>query len=504
MKYNKNINKQRRKKTTNKVVSINSRRYVKKEERTTRAVLIIIVFFVTVSGIGTIHNLITREVLPTTSVSIATINNPRLTEGIIIRNETAYYTNFSGEISFLVDDNTRVRQNALIATVSNVATIEPLLEENQQLANQILSLQNIRAPFSIHTEDVGYINNQIREITNNNLHRLGNFVAVRSLSEELNAHVYTRNTLLLSENIGILEPYVTQSMQNLSLISSNQREVRSNYSGIVSLTVDGLEHLNPSNMRYLTSQFSHLPLPLSHGSSGGVFKIVKSNTWYLASFIEPDKALALNQNSTITIYIEDGENFREVNATVYALENREEYVFVIFSIRDFMLDYINKRSINFKLENGEVTGFKVPYTSLVNRTFLMIPMSYIIINEDAYLIEIIGNEGIKIPIIPVTIRNQQTTEGYIYILQDFNNIQLGDTIIKDGNQYSISQIITDTGVFRVNNGVATFISVDTSFMVETEGYIVLNRELNRGGITMHDRIISDTQSYMVYSGQLVH
>ena len=496
--------KPRKKRTYERSVRATSLAYARKEELTTRIVISIISLMVIVLAIGTMYSRFTREIPPSMHVELMTVVGSDFSHGIIIREEQAY-ASLSGDVNFSVSNNARVRQDDIIATVSS-SSVAPLIEENEQLATQILSLQSLRTPISMHTHYIDTINGQIREVTNNNLHRIGDLAFARHFADQINTHVDTRNNLLLSENIGSLEQYVNQSVQNINIISDRQSQVRASQGGIVSFSVDGFEHLAPDNMLHLTPQFFYLS-----GTGAGDFKIVTSNTWYIAAFLDNVRAAHLTHNMHTTIFAEDGEGFRELSATVNTLENRGEYTLVIFSIRDFMLDYIEQRTVKFKLDNAMTTGLRVRESAVAIRTLLPIPMEYVHKDEDNYYITIVSegaNTFNTVRIRPITIRGHQTTDGYVYVLQDFGNIQLGTTIALNGQEYTISGVVSDTGVFRVNNGVATFTSVDTYGMIEYESenyrYFILNTELNRGGIMVHDRIISDTQNYLVYEGQIVH
>lgn len=514
----------------NNTYSINQKKHAIKEERTTRVVLGIISLLALTLAIGTIHNIITRETLPTTVITLATVDTPSISPGIIIRDETAYVYNsndFLDRVSFSVQNNTRVRQDTLVATISNTATIATLEKETYQLSNQILQLQSTRAPVSLNIQDANFINSQIRTMTNSSIYRISNPTYARSITQDINTQVNERNSILTSENFGPIASYVSQYMQNLNIISSNQREVRATNGGIVSFSLDGLEHLNPRNMQFVTYNSANAQ-PLSDNQ--GVFKIVSSNTWYVAGFIEHYKAsnLSVNQNIPIfiqynndnhfyyngyyTSYEQSGNNiiseenvfFREVRATVHTIEPRDGYVFVIFSIRDFMQDFINERNINFKLEDGRHTGLKISREALATRTLLMVPLNYIHGNDGDYYINIVNYDGTytRHTISSTLPRNQQASYGYTYILQDFNSIQIGDTISKNNSTYTLNRLITDTGVFRVNNGLAMFTSIDTNSAIETKDYLILSQ--NHGGITVHDRIISNTSTYLVYEGRTVH
>ena len=501
----------------------------KKEERTTKVVLAIVSFLVITLAVGTVYNILTREMPPTTAIQALTVDTGGLLNGIIIRDETAYIADFSGQVTFAVEDNSRVRQDTLVATISNAQVTTALQEEINELETHIMQLQMLRTSISPSISYVNIINDQIRENTNNNIPRMGNLAHARTFAEEINNQVSERNSVLLTSTSEALAPYVLQTMQNARTISSSQNNVRASSGGIVSFVVDGMEHLNPRNMHLIT-EHANLLAPTHY--QNGVFKIVNSNTWHIAAFLENEVALNLQQNTTVPLFIKESsqvlntENdekeleypvysieqalattFRQISATVSTIEQRGSYSFAIFTIQDFMQDYIGKRNISFKLADGQFTGLSIPIEAMATRTLLKIPAAYIHSSEDDYYVTTINayGEPVQHVVRPIVPRNQTVTEGYMYILQDFSDISIGTAIVGEhGNSHMISSVVSDEGVFRVNTGLATFTSIDTTNMIETQTHFVLDAQLNRGGITQHDRIVSDAVNYLVYEGQLVH
>lgn len=369
------------------------RRYAKKEERAATFVMGVISLLFIALAAGTIHNIVTREPIPTVSVSMVTVSSQHREEGIIIREERVYTNYFGYTPNFFTENRTRVVSGQIIANIGG---------------NPV-------------TADAG---------------------------------------------------------------------------GIIFFETDGFEFLNPQNMLTLTS------LPgYAEESADNLFKIISSNVWHIAAFIENERAYLL---SNITHIFIKGQDFRRVAVTVNTLERREGHTFVIFSLRDFMADYLDKRHINFTLTPPEYIGLQIPQTALVNRTFLMIPRNFIYGEDNFHINRLNENITISIPIRPRILLNQEPVADYVFITQDFAYIRLGDQITKNGEIYTINQVVTDTGVFRVNNGVAAFTGVNITGILEFGEYFLLNPELNQiSGLSIHDRIIQDAFNYFVYEGQII-
>ena len=508
---------QNQNKPNNKITDIQSKRYIKKEERTTRIVFSIIIFsFIVLTG-GTIYNIITNTNVPTTSVPIQTVFNPNLHTGVIVREEQTYSLSFPGSVRFVVNEHNRVRSGELVAVVENIRVTADIQEENRLLQAQILDIQEFRGPVSIHTDDAQMLNENIRETAFDNMHLLGyesNFNAY--FFDIIYQQINYRNSLLLSESIGSISNYVEMLNQNSHFIASNQREIRATNGGIVTYFVDGHEYLTIENINNLSSGFLDIFEGQNHQNSG-VFRVVTSNVWHIAAFFEPVEVahLTIGQNTNIFLSSYDdytGYNFRNVPVTISSREQHGGQVFVVFSMRDFMIDFIDQRIATFKLYDGNVTGLVVPNYAIAHRTLIMIPKKYVSTDVDYNNFVTMLNfsytnftENSIITVNPVTVRNN-FHEDYIFVIQDFNGVSLGTVLVdSSGSQYVISRVITDTGVFRINNGVATFVSIDTTDQLVLEEYTILSVSYNqdRGGLIVHDRIVSNTRDYLVYAGKIV-
>ena len=498
------------------LTDIEAHRYKQREERTTRAVFGITIFAFTVLCLGVIHNLLTHTPVPTTSVAMQTGVREGFHTGFVVREEQAYVLDFFGRVSFVTPTYSRVRAGDLVATIEDVFVNEPAQEQNQLLQAQILSLQDFRAPVSIHAEDAQYINDNLREIATEYAYRLSdNPDFAFRLYDVADGHVQMRNSLLLSETLGSVAGYVRTFDENTQFIASNQQTIRSNSGGIVAHGVDGFEHWTADNILDLTPNDLHGPTHLPP-IDNGVFRVVTSNMWHVAGFFEPYEVAHLYRGQSTRLYLveEDpvlGYTFRSVLANVSHLEQRGTQVLAVFSMRDFMMDYINQRLIQFRLEDGELSGMAIPNDAIASRTLLVIPAQFVETDEDdnnSVTILNFDDEGMQIlslnRVSPVISRNNFDITDEVLVVQDFNQMSLGTILVNDaGEHYTLNRVVTDAGVFRVNNGVATFVSINPTNQLVLENYTLLSLLENRGGLVVHDRIVSNTRDYLIYAGRII-
>lgn len=503
-----------------KLVSLNKRRNVKREERTMKIVLSISMLFFVLSVGGSILQLITREQIPTMVVENGIVELSQIQQGIIIRDETIYKSTSNGEINYEVEQHQRVKKDGLVATIRNTENLITLEEESEDLTRNILSIQEQRSHISTYADDVNNINNQVQTITNSNIHRLTgtDTTAMNHLQEDVETYVLIRNEMLMSENRGVLEPYVNSHLDNEAQMSENISSIYASNSGVVSYIVDGMEEvLTPNNMENLTVEQTRMNINYDDfevlkqtRANENIFKIVNSNEWFIASYIPNELVQHWEKGSVVNIYIERSGTYVPMDVTVHSLTRGEEETYVILKSRSFMKEHIDQRSVNFKTVNSEYKGLYIPQEAITSRTFLLVPRSHVYEVGDSHMvIKKDGDTLTNVHIQPRSIRSIETREDYVYILQDFNNLSLRDIIIRqgeEGSEYEISEVVTDVGVFIVNNGVATFTSINTEGMVVGEnGYVVINPETNsgRGGVNVHDRIIADAYNYPVEEEQKI-
>lgn len=498
------------------VIDMEMHRYKKKEERTTRMVLGTTILAFVVLCLGVLYNFVTHTPVPTTSVSLQTGMRPGFHTGLVVREEQAYIMDFFGSVRFVAPAYTRVRAGDVVATIEDVFANEPAQRENQLLQAQILSIQDVRAPISIHAEDAQYLNDQLRDLAVEHAYRLSEDPDfVRVFYDVAGEQLDLRNRLLLSENMGSVSDHVQALAQNTQFIASNQHTIRSNSGGIVAHGVDGLEYLTAEGVRDLSPDFLAY-IDALHPNDSGVFRVVSSNVWHIASFFEPYQVAHLSRGQNTHLYLDTydevlGHTFRSVLANVSYMEQRDQQVLLVFSMRDFMMDYINQRLIQFRLEAGDLSGMAVPNDAIATRTLMVIPEDFVTIDEDnnhfvtRMTVTETGEEvGIESRINPVISRNQFELTDVLLVVQDFNDLSLGTVLIDvTGGRYTLGRVVADMGVFRVNNGVATFVSIDPTHQLVLEDYTLLSLPENRGGLVVHDRIVANTRDYLIYAGRLI-
>jgi len=487
-----------------------------------KIVLIISLVLFTLAIGGSLFRYMSADPTPIAVVGYGSVDVPRIMSGIIVRDETVYLAPASGVVVFNVADGTRVRRGAVVSNIEDVSSIAQLSAQNDYLTRRILDIQNLRGDVSSVTDAVEQINDTIALDLNLRLLSLtvgSNRESLYSLTHSLEQSIELRNDLLLNENAGAVRELVNEHRAYTAMISESRTAMTAIESGIVSHVVDGFEDvLNPSNIHYITREQTRMyvgrdsfeqNLTVEEGDT--VFRIIESNVWYIASYIDNDLITDWTPNRAVQIYIEKDGDFVGHPFWVHTVTRRSDSESFVTLRSDVQIqDFLDMRTVSFKTYDSVYSGIKIPETAITERTFLRIPERYVstvrhnitVVNRQVG--SSIEQETIHIKVL----RGIERDENYVYILQDFDNVRRGDTILlnsHDTEGYVISELVTASGVFRTNTGIATFVSVNTDGMVSGDaGYVILDPELNRGGLRQHDRIVRDSNYRFVREGDIVN
>lgn len=264
-------------------------------------------------------------------------------------------------------------------------------------------------------------------------------------------------------------------------------------SGIVSYYVDGLEEtFNLKNMDKLTKEQT-LMQPKEENQfkvnvieSEPVFKIVKDNNFYIASYIKTENISSWELGETRQIYINDNGNLSPLEVIVEKLETSEKETYVLMKSNKNMIDFIDKRNISFELSKPK-EGFKIHLSAISEEDLLKVPESYIVDNNVTK--KTTTGETISVPI---QISGKDDNGEYSYISISPGIIDIGDKIINQQTkqELQLNEIFTKKGIFVVNSGIYSFKNIDTEGSVQNDQFIILDPSLNTE-IKLYDRYAPD-------------
>ena len=156
------------------------------------------------------------------------------------------------------------------------------------------------------------------------------------------------------------------------------------------------------------------------------------------------------------------------------------------SLDDGMERYADSRFVHIKLLDNNISGLKIPNSSIVNKEFFTIPKSRFYQGNNS------NDRGVNI------VRDANTTEfisptiyyetdDYYYV--DNEVLHKGDLLVKSQSQekyYVGSETDKLQGVYNVNKGYAVFKQIEILF--QNEDYAIIKTGTNYG-IAMYDHIV---------------
>lgn len=471
--------------------------------RNSKAIPIYIFIFalVLVQVIGYSVSRVTKGTVNYDTVQYGTIDSPNVIQGVIVRDEKVYNTTVDGVISYDVADGEKVKPNTEVCSIKDQAAVASMESDLEKIDNDIMDVQDKRDDISIYSDDINKDNQQIKKIVDDSAINFAtlNLEDVYELKTNIEKELSERNQLLLSENQGALTDLVTKRKAQEEKLNQSISKVSTNESGIVSYgvigdedkyTLETMKSLTKKNTLATTSSDSGFKTSVKANSP--VFKIIKSNTWYIAAYISEDYTKGWKTGNVVNIYAKDDNGVSyTLPATINTLstvkDGKEKYV--ILSITKNMLEFVGDRSISFETQKSK-KGYKVPNSSIIDETLLQIPSDYI--TENNTVNKVSGSNTKEIQVVVSSVDKEKKVS---YVPVQLGILNVGDEIQKpnSSNKYKIENVVNSNGIYVVNSGIAEFkiVSLDDSVSNSTHTILDIGKNPN---INIYDRIMTDTEN----------
>ncbi len=476
----------------------------KREERSTStaiAVIIAVLLFIIILfyAVGFAVKYMQRTVVANDTVVYGSIDSAKICTGVVVRDEVVYNSPTSGEAVFNVADNDKVKADTEICSVQDTAAVENLQADLNEINEKILEMQKTRESISAVSDEVKHYNAQIKSSTDNYAFRLtsGDISVLYAMKSDVQKLIDTRNQRLLSENSGSLSGLAEQRAQQQSRISESKNAVVSADSGVISCYSDGLESKYTfDSMGDLTEKDTNINqngnvLDKAVNEGEPLFKIVRSNDWYIVSYIPNSLIENWTVGDKVSIYAHtQNEDTRKLEVQVASLNTGEKTTLAVLKSTKYLVDYINVRSITFETTKV-MDGLKIPNNAIVEQTMLKVSSDFVVNNkiykksgDDTYA---------ELDVVPAGTNSE---EGVTYIPFDINRINVGDTLAMPDDKsktFTISDVVTVKGVFVMNTGIAEFCKINLDNSSSNANYTVLDPGINTN-IKLYDRIVTDTKN----------
>ncbi|MBQ8940672.1 MAG: hypothetical protein IJ062_02470 [Firmicutes bacterium] len=476
----------------------------KREERSTStaaAVIIAMLLFLIVLfyAVGYAVKYMQRSVVANDTVVYGSIDSAKVCTGVVVRDEVVYNSPSSGEAVFNVADNDKVKANTEVCSVQDTAAVQSLQEDLNEINEKILEMQKTRESISAVSDEVKHYNAQIKAGADNYAFRLtsGDISVLYAMKSDIQKLIDTRNQRLLSENSGSLSGLAEQRTQQQSKISESKNAVISADAGVISCFSDGLESkytfdvMGDLTEKDINVNSSGTVLDKAVNEGEPIFKVVRSNDWYIVSYIPNSLIENWTVGDKVSIYAHtQNEDARKLEVQVASLNTGEKTTLAVLKSTKYLVDYINVRSITFETTKV-MAGLKIPNNAIVEQTMLKVSSDFVVNNkiykksgEDTYA---------ELDVVPAGTNSE---EGITYIPFDINRINVGDTLVMPEDKsktFTISDVVTVKGVFVMNTGIAEFCKINLDNSSANANYTVLDPAINTN-IKLYDRIVTDTKN----------
>ena len=462
----------------------------------------------------------------TSIIEYADLDDSKIINGIIIRNEKVYRSEKSGVLSLILHNNEIAKKDSIVCVIQDKNSAKQLEDELIKINNDIISMQKKRLDISLFKNDIESANNQIKKIMDENInilnilsHENNDLAKTNNLIESIKKNVELRNQILLTENHGNIKDMDTKRNLIEQKLKDSVYNIAINKSGLVSYLIDGLENnflvdkLDELNFEKINikSRVSEHAQKSYVNKNDIVFKIIESNDWYIACRVKNKDIKNLKENNIKLIYVMQDNKFIPMEFCVYKIiaKNKNESLLILKNNK-FVQDFVSTRNIKFKLEDNSVHGLKIPLSAITKKNLFRVPNEFIIKKDDYDIVIKADNNKIK-----VKVYDYDQDENYCYIelaeLNKENKLNLKDIIIcenksQNKNQdnkktFSLNQTKKIYGVYLANTGIAEFkkINFDFDFDYKTD-FIILDDKLNQS-IKVYDKIITEAKN--IIDGQKI-
>ncbi len=399
------------------------------------------------------------------------VENTRYT-GVIVREESVVYSTGAGYVNYFAAEKERVAVGNLVYTLDSSGTIKDYTDLLNADENSLSDSDKDEFRYLIDTFLEKYSDDS--------------FSSVYDLHFTLSSQTDKLVNNLLLENIS-------------SLYDSTSSMIAYNYAadtGLVAYWIDGLEDLAVEDVTsslveqtdYSRTEFVSNTL-VSEGDA--IYKIIPSEKYdvVITGVDEEKLEYYLNEEVVQVRFLKnDLLLWADVSTTVNSLGE----TLLVLSFQSGSVNFSSDRFLEIEIISEDETGLKIPVSSIVEKSFYLVPEEYVsyVEEENAYyiLVEAYGEDGLT----------ATRTEVEPYSLKE-NQYYLDDTAVSQGTRiykldssdvYQVYKVGTLTGVYNINKGYAEFrqitileqneiyaiVQSNTTYGLSAYDYIVLNAD----------------------------
>ena len=439
-------------------------------ERKTFYIFKVLFIIIVIIGIYLILNFVkifNKNNVKIYEVSTGEIVNVDRHKGFIYRDESVITCVDSGYINFFVTKSDKVKRGAFIYTINdNIDTFEA---------------------FDLNDNDKNLIKQNIKKF-NNNISNI-DFQNIYTSKDSLNNLIGDLNKAKQLENINFESEF------------DAKEKGYAKYSGLISFFIDDLENSKIEEFNdSLIKNYDNIGLHQQKKkvvAGDKVYRIVKNPEFNIAfdSSYDYDANSELNNVNVKFLY----ENVT-TSGHIDSFTGTDGKKHFRLSIIEHPELFIDKRVVEFEIENKKINGYKIPIKSIVSKNCYIIPKTMMEIDletNESYFYKVLPNGERQ----KFTCNISKEDEKYYYISIDdtFSKLKYGDVLANRYNDtFSISEVKKLDGVYNMNKGYAIFKNIDV--IDRTNEYAIISKK-TANSIALYDHIALDASE--INEGDLI-
>lgn len=427
--------------------------------------------------------------IPKEALSIYEVQNSYIdtninTTALIVRNETLINADSSGYISYYVRDGEKIGKEKTIYTIDETGSVYEKLKDStsDQLALSDSGLTEIRTRIS----------------------NFENYFDYSGFSDVYNFKYDIENAVLELTNEAVIEQLTSLGDNDAS--TSTYKKISTKEAGIVTYYQDGYETFDIKNFKAKDidkSTYKKTTLKTGEIVNTGdpVYKLITSENWYLVAPLSDTEVKALKDKNSVQINIHNSSKNIACN---FELTKKGDSNFIILSLNQQMVNYINERYIDITILMDQNNGLKIPNTAIAKKKVYKVPTDYLSTGSDSTQKNLLNVKKLddkgEVTIKQVKPAIYKTEDKYCYINPD--DFSKEDVLVNIQNDDTLSLSKADSteleGVFCVNQGTASFRYIDILYQ-DTE-YSIVKPDVPYS-ISWYDRIVLNQT--MVKENQII-
>ena len=421
---------------------------------------------------------LSKSKVRTYEVEAGTLTTNAVFTGIIIRDETVYNSEYSGNINYYQKEGSRVKVGDTLYTVDETGRV-----------SEILSQYNTSNENSLSKESLATIKSMLGNFRTD--YNGNNFDEIYNLKAEINATVLHAMNESIMEN---LDDIISKTgSENLF------RTINCENTGIIAYYIDGFEELTCETVKaedFNTSTYEKTNLKSEKliVSGNPAYKLINSEDWYIMIPLtkEDIDLYDLADRDAVSIKIKKDNISTTAN---FSIINSGDKYYGKISLNRYMLRYATERFLDIEIGTASDSGLKIPASAVTENEFYTIPKEFLTkggnSNDYGFICESYNSSGEAV-VKFVAADIYKSTDELCYVSK--KDFEPGATIVMpdSSKKYTVGPVDKLKGVYCINTGYTSFKLID--IIDQNNEYYIVKKGISHG-ISTYDRILLDAYNY---------